>query len=445
MALPQPGRDNHPEDSEWIGQHWGLLGLAGGAPHHRDGDLLETQLVLEGFEDDLVGVEAVLAQMQLVELRDPDGAVAVRAVGDLHASEQRDHAREKDHPEVTDAPCLLVEAHKTGAEHEVRLALHYGLHQTLELFGLVLPVGVEVDDDLGLLGLRYREARPQGVALAPVDHVGHDGHALLPGDSRRLVGRAVVHDDRFYLVTQDLIGDTAQHPPDAALLVVGGHDYQHLAGMPLGPLFGREVLLGVLPHGEAGDDLAAAAPGRPHAPEHVQKQREEQEVGETEQGEGAVLQAEHAAHRFEDLWDDRDQDDAEADQEREEQVEPAPPAPELEDAVRREEQRYDDAGDAYMFGLQHQILLGSAGALLMRCLVLPVFQFTLAISTTSPGLFCPNAPEPPPTKRDRSSRSLPMALLLVYALLLRPPQRGGGNLRDVAAVGVLSGYLGDLL
>src|SRR5215217_3286113 len=38
-----------------------------------------------------------------------------------------------------------------------------------------------------------------------------------------------------------------------------------------------------------------------------------------------------------------------------------------------------------------------------------------------------------------------MALLLVYDLLLRPPQRGGGNLRGVAAVGVLAGYLGDLL
>src|SRR5919112_34016 len=37
-----------------------------------------------------------------------------------------------------------------------------------------------------------------------------------------------------------------------------------------------------------------------------------------------------------------------------------------------------------------------------------------------------------------------MAFLLVYALLPRPPQRGRGNLREVAAVGVLAGYLGDL-
>ena len=34
---------------------------------------------------------------------------------------------------------------------------------------------------------------------------------------------------------------------------------------------------------------------------------------------------------------------------------------------------------------------------------------------------------------------------LVYALHLWPPQRGGRDLRGVAAVGVLSGYLGDLL
>src|SRR5918995_1723279 len=37
--------------------------------------------------------------------------------------------------------------------------------------------------------------------------------------------------------------------------------------------------------------------------------------------------------------------------------------------------------------------------------------------------------------------SLPVPLLLVYDLLPRPPQRGGGDLRDVAAVGVPAGYL----
>src|SRR5215210_5219749 len=166
-ALSQPGRDYDPEDPQRVGQLWWLLGLAGGAAHHRDWDLLETQLVLEGFEDDLVGVEAVLAQVKLVELRDPYRAVAVGAIGDLHAGEQRDHAREEDHPHVTDAPCLLVVAHKTGAEHEVRPALDYGPHEAVEFFGLVLPVGVEVDDGFGLFGLRDREARPQGVALAP--------------------------------------------------------------------------------------------------------------------------------------------------------------------------------------------------------------------------------------------------------------------------------------
>src|SRR5215208_7960630 len=104
MLSTQPGRDYYPEDSERVGQLRGFLGLAGGAGHHRDGDLLETQLVLEGFEDDLVGVEAVFAQVQLVELRDPYRAVSVRAIGDLHAGEQRDHAREEHHPHMTDTP-----------------------------------------------------------------------------------------------------------------------------------------------------------------------------------------------------------------------------------------------------------------------------------------------------------------------------------------------------
>src|SRR5919106_2471523 len=121
MSLSQPGRDYDPEDPERVGQPRWLLGLAGGAAHHRDGDLLEAQLVLEGFEDDLVGVEAVLAQVELVELGDPYGAVAVSTVGDLHAGEQRDHAREEHYPEVSDAPRLFVEAHKAGAQHKVGL------------------------------------------------------------------------------------------------------------------------------------------------------------------------------------------------------------------------------------------------------------------------------------------------------------------------------------
>src|SRR5215203_7228887 len=114
MPLSQPGRDYDSENSERIGKPRWLLGLAGGAAHHRDGDLLEAQLVLEGFEDDLVGVEPVLAQVHLVELRDPYSTVAVSTVGDLHACKQRDHAREEHHPDVADAPCFFVEAHKAG-------------------------------------------------------------------------------------------------------------------------------------------------------------------------------------------------------------------------------------------------------------------------------------------------------------------------------------------
>src|SRR5919112_2751257 len=350
MPLSQPGRDYDSENSERIGKPRWLLGLAGGAAHHRDGDLLEAQLVLEGFEDDLVGVEPVLAQVQLVELGDLYGAVAVSTVGDLHAGEQRDHAREEHHPEVADAPRLFVEAHKAGAQHKVGLPLDDGLYETLEFLRFVLPVGVEVDDDLGAFGLRYREARPEGVALAPVDDVGNDWYALGPGDGRRRVGRAVVHDDRLYLVPQDLVGDTTQHPLDAALLVVGGHDDEDLAGVPLGPLFGGEVLLGVLPDGEACDDLTVAATRLPHTPQHVQEQREEQEVGEPEQGEGPVLEAEQAAHRFEELRDHRDKDHAERYEQREEQVEPAPPSPVPRDAVDCEEPGDYDARNADVLG-----------------------------------------------------------------------------------------------
>src|ERR671911_960910 len=348
MPLSQPGRDYDSENSERIGQPRWLLGLAGGAAHHRDGNLLEAQLVLEGFEDDLVGVESVLAQIQLVELGDPYGAVAVSTVRDLHAGEKRDHTREEHHPDVTGAPRLFVEAHKAGAQHEIGLPLDYGFHETVDLLRFVLAVGVEVDDDLGAFGLRYREARPEGVALAPVDDVADDGYALSPGDGRRRVGRAVVHDDRLYRVAKDLVGDPAQHPLDAALLVDRGHDDQDLTRVPLDSLFGREVFLGVLLYGEAGDDLAAAARDLAHAAQEVQKEPEEQQHGDREQRETAILEPEKFGKDPEDLRYDRDEDDAEGDEQREEQVEPAPPSPVPRDAVDREERGDYDARNTYV-------------------------------------------------------------------------------------------------
>jgi hypothetical protein len=128
------------------------------------------------------------------------------------------------------------------------------------------------------------------------------------------------------------------------------------------PLFGGEVSLGVILHGEAGDDLAVAASSLAHAGQEVQEEAEEEQNGDREQGETAVFEAEQAGEDPEDLGNDRDEGDAEGDEQREEQVEPASPSAVPVESVRREEQRYDAAGDAYVFDLQHQISLGSAGA-----------------------------------------------------------------------------------
>ena len=148
--------------------------------------------------------------------------------------------------------------------------------------------------------------------------------------------------------------------------------------MSLGPLFGGEVSLRVLLYGEAGDDLAVAAGGLAHAGQEVQEEPEEEQHGDGEQRETAVLEAEQAGEDPEELGYHRDEGDAEGDEQREEQVEPAPPSAVPVEAVRREEQRYDDAGDAYVFGLRHQILLASADASLMR--LLPFFQLTFGTS-----------------------------------------------------------------
>src|ERR687894_394327 len=60
-----------------------------------------------------------------------------------------------------------------------------------------------------------------------------------------------------------------------------------------------------------------------------------------------------------------------------------------------------------------------------------------------PNLFYPDARGQ--RGNEMGPRCLPETVLLGHDPLPRPPQRGGGNLRGVAAVGVLAGYLGDLL
>src|SRR5829696_8708037 len=64
-------------------------------------------------------------------------------------------------------------------------------------------------------------------------------------------------------------------------------------------------------------------------------------------------------------------------------------------------------------------------------------------SSASPNVFYPEYPEP--RGKEMDPRRLPVAVLPGNDLLARPPQGGGGDLRGVAAVGVLAGYLGDLL
>src|SRR5829696_10583778 len=61
-------------------------------------------------------------------------------------------------------------------------------------------------------------------------------------------------------------------------------------------------------------------------------------------------------------------------------------------------------------------------------------------SSASPNLFYPE-----PRGKEMDPRRLPVAVLPGNDLLARPPQGGGGDLRGVAALGVLAGYLGDLL
>src|SRR5918994_1901329 len=95
LLSTQPGRDDDPEDPERVGELRGLFGLARRAAQHRHGHLLEPQLLLERLEDDLRGVEAVLAQIQPVQLRDPYRPEAVGAVADPDARQERDQLREE--------------------------------------------------------------------------------------------------------------------------------------------------------------------------------------------------------------------------------------------------------------------------------------------------------------------------------------------------------------
>ena len=153
-----------------------------------------------------------------------DRSHAAVRVGDLHAEEDVEHARqdrvadeavEERHRVAVDRPL------EARADDEVVSLLEL-VDERRELLQRVGLVGVAHDD---VLAARFCEAREVGAPVA-APRLGDDARAVRGGDLRRAVGRAVVDDDHLTGSSRasDPFERLVDDPPDGLLLVQAGDD-----------------------------------------------------------------------------------------------------------------------------------------------------------------------------------------------------------------------------
>src|ERR1700744_6561977 len=102
-SLAEPGADDGVGEAEAVAHHGGLLRVAVEALFDRDRDLFGGDAALDRLDHELGGVELLLAEDELGEDRGADGAIAVRAVGNVGAGDEADHPVEEDDAELTGA------------------------------------------------------------------------------------------------------------------------------------------------------------------------------------------------------------------------------------------------------------------------------------------------------------------------------------------------------
>ncbi len=85
-----------------------------------------------------------------------------------------------------------------------------GSNKARDLVTGILVVGVGIDDDVGPQLQRRVDARGEGARQSLVGSEPDDVlNAQLPGNAARLVRRAVIDDQHFYLI---YTGDALRHP-----------------------------------------------------------------------------------------------------------------------------------------------------------------------------------------------------------------------------------------
>src|SRR5258708_4533688 len=87
---PQPGEDDRASESEAVAQRARLLRHTMGAARDGDGHLDDPESASERLDQELGGVELLLPELERLEDLGAHRAVAVRAVGDLGAGQERD-------------------------------------------------------------------------------------------------------------------------------------------------------------------------------------------------------------------------------------------------------------------------------------------------------------------------------------------------------------------
>src|SRR5918996_1251335 len=145
--LTKPGAHDGLAESPRVAEGRRFLGRARGAGSDRDGHLDHVHSFTRRVEDQLGDVELVLAEVEPLERARRHRPVAGRGVGYPRAPQECQEQREDPDAVPAGFRLDLEVAQNPRPLHHVDIIREERLHELLHLTRVVLPVGVEGDDD----------------------------------------------------------------------------------------------------------------------------------------------------------------------------------------------------------------------------------------------------------------------------------------------------------
>src|SRR4029079_7225629 len=127
QRLPEPGPNDRVREADAVADDGGLLRMTVPAVRNRHRHLLGGDTALDRLDQELRGVELLLAQDELGQDVAAHRSVPIRAVADLGAGDEGDHPVEEHDPELPRVVVRLGVAEHTRAVGDGDLTRKHGL------------------------------------------------------------------------------------------------------------------------------------------------------------------------------------------------------------------------------------------------------------------------------------------------------------------------------